>query len=83
MSPNTSLKQERTLSSHELIDWQNWEKTKPPLTMGISDEALKQDGVPAQVLDFQNYPCHTQSVERCVKLVTGVSAAVCGATKRD
>ncbi|GBN44327.1 hypothetical protein AVEN_186278-1 [Araneus ventricosus] len=33
---------------HELTDWQNWEKTEPPLTMGISDEVLKQmvvDGV--------------------------------------
>ncbi|GBM78691.1 hypothetical protein AVEN_244362-1 [Araneus ventricosus] len=51
---------------HELIDWQNWVKTEPPLTMGISYEALKQmvvDGVPAEVFDFQNYPCHTQSVE--------------------
>ncbi|GBL81233.1 hypothetical protein AVEN_267048-1 [Araneus ventricosus] len=71
---------------HELIDWQNWEETEPPLAMGISDEALKQmmvDGVPAEVFDFENYPYHTQSVERCVKLVTEASAAVCGATKRD
>lgn len=70
---------------HELIDWKNWEKTEPPLTMGISDEALKQmvlDGVPAEVFDFQ-FPCHTQSVERIVKLVTEASAAVCGKTKRD
>ncbi|GBL77695.1 hypothetical protein AVEN_152916-1 [Araneus ventricosus] len=71
---------------HELIDWQNWEKTEPPLTIGISDEALKQivvDGGPAEVFDFQNYPCHTHSVERCVKLVTEASAAVCGVTKRN
>ncbi|GBM13114.1 hypothetical protein AVEN_64332-1 [Araneus ventricosus] len=42
---------------HELIDWQNWEKTEPPLTMGISDEALKQmvvDGEPVEVFDSQN-----------------------------
>ncbi|GBN27997.1 hypothetical protein AVEN_273696-1 [Araneus ventricosus] len=61
-------------------------KTEPPLTMGISDEALKQmvvDGIPAEVFDFQNYPCHTQSMERYVKLVTKTSIAVCGATKRD
>ncbi|GBM38949.1 hypothetical protein AVEN_271058-1 [Araneus ventricosus] len=47
---------------HELIDWQNWAETEPPLTMGILDEALKQmvvDDVPAEVFHFQNYPCHT------------------------
>ncbi|GBM71868.1 hypothetical protein AVEN_232094-1 [Araneus ventricosus] len=61
-------------------------KTEPPLTMGISDGALKQvvvDGVPVELFDSQNYPCHTQSVERCVKLVTDASVAVCGATKRN
>ncbi|GBN34425.1 hypothetical protein AVEN_82304-1 [Araneus ventricosus] len=40
---------------HEFIDWQNWEKTEPPVKMGISDEPLKQmvvDGVSAEVFDF-------------------------------
>ncbi|GBM07635.1 hypothetical protein AVEN_228139-1 [Araneus ventricosus] len=70
----------------ELIDWQNWEKTEPPLSMGISDETLKQivvDGAPSEAFDFQNYPCPTHSVERCVKLVTEASAAVCDAIRRD
>ncbi|GBM15561.1 hypothetical protein AVEN_220415-1 [Araneus ventricosus] len=42
---------------YELIDWQNLGKTELPLTMGISDEALKQmvvDGIPVEVFDFQN-----------------------------
>jgi len=34
-------------------------------------------------IDFPKYPCHTQAVERCVKLVTEASSAVCGASARD
>jgi hypothetical protein len=37
----------------------------------------------APVIDFPKYPCHTQAVERCVKLVTEASSAVCGAKSRD
>ena len=33
-----------------------------------------------QIIDF---PCHTQAVERCIKLVTEASNAVCGDNKRD
>jgi len=32
--------------------------------------------------DFPKLPCHTQAVERCVKLVTESSSAVCGAKSR-
>ena len=35
------------------------------------------------VVDFPKYPCHTQSVEQCVKLVTAALAAVCGVKARD
>ena len=34
-------------------------------------------------IDFPRFPCHTQSVERCVKLVTDASNAVCGEKSRD
>ncbi|GBM62214.1 hypothetical protein AVEN_267882-1 [Araneus ventricosus] len=46
--PPTQIAREDCL---EILDWQNWEKTEPPLTLGISDEALKQmvvRGVPAK-----------------------------------
>ena len=35
------------------------------------------------LIDFPRFPCHTQAVERCVKLVTEASAAVCDNTSRD
>jgi hypothetical protein len=33
--------------------------------------------------NLKKLPCHTQAVERCVKLVTEASAAVCGTAARD
>lgn len=69
----------------ELINWQDVEITEPPLTVSISDDAIKlfvANGS-APVVDFPRFPCHTQAVERCVKLVTESSANVCSAEARD
>jgi hypothetical protein len=38
--------------------------------------------VPDEIHIFR-YPCHSQAVERCVKLVTEATAAVCGNEARD
>lgn len=69
----------------ELINWQDVEVTEPPLTLNISDDAIKlfvANGS-APIIDFPRFPCHTQAVERCVKLVTESSSNVCGAEARD
>lgn len=67
-----------------LINWQDYKITEPPLTMRYSEHELKEiialgcvteDGT---IMQFPNFPCHTQAVERCVKLVTEASSAVCG-----
>ena len=55
-----------------LIDWEATVATEPPLLRGIELENLSD-------MDF---PCHTQAVERCVKLVTEASSKVCGAENR-
>ena len=34
-------------------------------------------------INDEKYPCHTQSVERTVKIVTEASQAVCGQLNRD
>lgn len=69
----------------DLINWQESHITEPPLTKNISDEDLKLLVATGDtpVVDFPQFPCHTQAVERCVKLVTEASAAVCGAPARD
>lgn len=71
----------------DLIDWQKCKLTEPPITSHITEDVLRNllaSGEPvAQHLGSLRFPCHTQSVERFVKLVTEVSAAVCGENKRD
>lgn len=68
-----------------IITWRDCEITEPPLTLNISDEDLKAI-VKSGLGTYQNikdFPCHTQAVERCIKLVTEASIAVCGKNKRD
>ncbi|GBP52809.1 WD repeat, SAM and U-box domain-containing protein 1 [Eumeta japonica] len=69
----------------QIITWQDLKITEPPLTSKLSDEALKsivKSGL-GTILKVKKYPCHTQAVERCIKLVTEASSAVCGEHKRD
>ncbi|GBN70667.1 hypothetical protein AVEN_178905-1 [Araneus ventricosus] len=58
---------------------------EPPLTMHIKDKDLKEMCKEEQfpVLSFEEFPCHTQSVERCVKLISEAAMKVCGETARD
>ena len=77
------------LSAKDYIDLIDWHATgtinQPPLTFGISEEELlqfiKQKETPS--VSFPRLFCHTQAVECCVKVVTEVSGAVCGADRRD
>ena len=68
-----------------LIDWQSTVITDPPMITDLSDTVIMdliKSGEPP-VLDISKFPCHLQAVERCVKIVTQASAAVCGQTSRD
>ena len=69
----------------EMIDWGNIPITEPPITMDIADETLitmiRAHSTPT--LEFARYPCHTQAVERHIKLVTEASERVCGQESRD
>jgi hypothetical protein len=69
----------------DLIDWQATEISEPPLMSDISTDEIEMLVASGSIplIDFPKYPCHTQAVERCVKLVTEASAAVCGADARD
>ncbi|GBL91680.1 hypothetical protein AVEN_108312-1 [Araneus ventricosus] len=69
----------------DLMHWSNCVVTEPPLTMHIKDEDLKEMCKEEQfpVLTFEEYLCHTQSVERCFKLISEAAMKVCGETARD
>jgi len=68
----------------ELIDWQMC-VTEPQLTSDVSEEDMMQFVAThaSQKFHFPRFPCHTQAVERCVKVVTEASAAVCGVKARE
>lgn len=53
---------------YDMIDWDMLKITEPPLTAALSETELKSivDGGPKT--DLFNLPCHTQAVERCVKV---------------
>ena len=45
----------------------------------FTDRQIKEKGK----LNVQRFPCHTQVVERLIKLVTEASSSVCGEEARD
>lgn len=68
----------------ELINWQSTAITEPPITKKYSVHELREmiANVPDQ-MSLLKVPCHSQAVERCVKLVTEASSSVCGQEARD
>ena len=65
----------------ELIDWERAKLTEPPLTsMLTEDEVMAFKESPFQV---PKYPCHTQAVERGIRLVSEASSAVIGPEARN
>ena len=55
--------------------------TEPPMTLDLSDEELR--GLVEKPLFVPPYPCHTQAVERAIKLVSEAAGSVVGADSRD
>lgn len=66
----------------DMINWIEEKVTEPPLTRGISDAELDFMIESRAQKEFPNLPCHTQAVERCVKLVTEASSLVCSEQAR-
>ena len=69
--------QAETLS--ELIDWTDI--TEPPLTCTLTNKTLK--GFAEVPMEVPKWPSHTQSVERCVKMVTEAAAHVYSQERRE
>ena len=69
----------------DLIDWGALETfTEPPLTKRLSESQLKSFiNTNALWDDIPKIPCHTQSVERHIKLVTQAGEKVCGPENKD
>ena len=65
----------------ELIDWEVAKLTEPPLTLDLNEAELL--AIKETPFEVPNYPCHTQAVERGVKLVSEASAAAIGQEARE
>lgn len=57
--------------------------TEPPLTKRLSPQEVWDIAFRKATPDFAAIPCHTQAVERGVKLVTEAAKKVCGENARD
>lgn len=71
----------------DLIIWLDCDLNEPTLTQHITEEELHRilnaDEGSIELSLHLELPCHTQAVERCVKVVSEASLNVCGAHARD
>lgn len=65
----------------EMIRWDNPLET--PATLNLSDQDITRLIKSGSHFELEKLPCHTQAVERHVRLVTTASLATCGAEARD
>ena len=63
----------------DIINWNDCNVTVYPMFSNIYVGQLKCliTCHASEVLSFESFPCHTQSVEMCVKLATEATSAVC------
>lgn len=86
-SPRTFEVPKINLNSSSYIDLIDWQQNiyEPPILMNVSNEQLQdlvENGGNA-VLEFMRLPCHTQAVERSVKMVTEAALSVCDKIRRE
>lgn len=69
----------------EIIDWHKCALLPPPILRNLSEDEIKEiiNSATKPVREMQKFQCHTQAVERTVKLVTEASSKVCGFVNRD
>ena len=71
---------------YSMGDW-NDNVSEPPLIKHIQSADIRQyissKEFPALTNKYDGIPCHTQSVERHIKLFTSVSSRFCSAENRD
>lgn len=69
----------------DVIQWNNCILSPPPILENLTTEdiSFNMNRIDVPQFDYLNYPCHTQAVERCVKLVTESANKVCGKDNRE
>ena len=69
----------------EIINWNSCVVCPPSMLRYLSEDDIKSliNSDTTLIREIQKFPCHTQAVERCVKLVTEGSIKVCRHEARD
>ncbi|GBN19238.1 hypothetical protein AVEN_31020-1 [Araneus ventricosus] len=62
-----------------LINWRRVGRFEPPLLMNVQFKEIKAKEKVRKTGEWSKYPCHTQAVETCIRLV---SESVYGVKKR-
>lgn len=72
-------------NAKQYFDMIDWSSCEPPITTDMSEEDLAAivDNPESFRKDMKDFFCHTQPVERGVKMVTEASAIVANIEKRD
>ncbi|GBL85919.1 hypothetical protein AVEN_63232-1 [Araneus ventricosus] len=65
-----------------LINWQRVGRFEPPLLMNVPFKEIEAMVKVRKTVEWSKYPCHTQAVERCIRLVSEASESVYGEEKR-
>jgi len=68
----------------QFIFWPDCVVTEPPLTKDFTVDLLKDIFNQKEKFGcLTAIPCHTQAIERCIKIVSEASISVCGDRRRD
>src|SRR5688572_14289622 len=63
---------------YELIKWLDFPGLEPLITCKFTENDLEEAIKTVSMSDLEKYPCHTQAVEKHVKVVTDAARPVCG-----
>ena len=69
-----------------MVNGQDSQLSEPPVTVKHSDEDISKFALESSRMSdhmMQHFPCHTQTVEREIKLATEALLSVAGQGKRD
>jgi hypothetical protein len=78
MDKNTVFLQSSATSYVDMIDWTKCNLTPPPLLSHILDHELKMN----KKITLEQFPCHSQAIERAIKDVSSASCKVFGHKSR-
>ena len=80
--PNMNFK---ATESYNMVNWSTTEATEPPLTRGLSQQEIDENITTAACAPqkISAFPCHSQAVEKLVRVVTKAAGKVCGWESRE